>query len=247
MTPTAIEVVSPQLLRVTCTDIASDPAVFEGANWSLTLARGLGHRPVVIGVERVSSDVFALTIHPQLTPGATYRLKAPDVASPPSGGDEGGGGSVALPPPYFDPSFTVPSAMAPVWRPEARVGVLPVDDLLDVFGRALQRSAGVGASRLLTRWKPGDRRFVLESTLPFPDMGAVYIGPLRFLYGARTEGSLEEVTPILDPFALTPVRAGTIVVSDLSGTRPNDGAPLPPRPPDTPPPSWFRGIAYLDF
>lgn len=212
-----------------------DPNILNGAEWSVTLLSGLGQRPVVLDVSITGSHEATLTVYPQVTPGARYRVSAPTVSTPPTEGIIGPDPDVV----------TVSTALVEPYVDETATRRLPVKQLLDVAGRELQREAGVGASKLYRAWTPGDRRLVLASTLPFRASGSVFVGPMRFRYAARTSGSLEGVEP--EHVTIEPLGVGTIVMVDESGLVADDGPAAPTPPPDDAPPDWFRGTSYLDF
>jgi len=213
-----------------------DPGILDPAAWTVSRVSGLGQRPVVVAVALTGAYEATLTVHPQVTPGATYRVAGPEVTTPPSGGLIGP-----------DPDLvTVPVGLVETWTDTpVPTGRLPVRNLLSVLGREFQRQSGRGASRLLLAWTPGDTRLVLTSTLPFGEDGAVFVGPMRFTYTSRTSGSLEGVTPQHE--TIEPLGVGTLVVADDTAGAADDGPLAPEPPPDNPPPDWFRGITYLDL
>jgi hypothetical protein len=233
----SVDAISRRTLVVT-TDNELDPEVdtniLNAAEWSVTLLSGLGQRPVVLDVVVTGSHEATLTVYPQVTPGARYRVSAPTVTTPPTEGKFGA-----------DPDVVVSTTLVEPYRDEAATRRLPIDRLLDVAGRELQREAGVGASKLYRAWTPGDLRLVLVSTLPFRPSGSVFVGPMRFRYATKTSGSLEGVEP--EHVTTEPLGVGTVVMVDESGLLADDGPAAPIPPPDDAPPDWFRGTSYLDF
>lgn len=199
---------SVNVISITLTDVRTlvievdDPetaAEHIAADWSVTLEPGsLGVLPSVTSVTFDDNNDAVLTVYPDLSPGATYRVALDGTSD----------------------TVSIPSDLAPVYVPIPLTGRLPVRQLLAIIGRQHQRIAGTGATVMREPWTPGDTRLLVKSTLKLPNAGAVFAGNLRFTYTSKTGGSLEGVTPQHE--TQEPISIGAFVTFDESSRVPQD-------------------------
>lgn len=197
---TGVTASSTTILVVEVSD-PSEAATHAPADWSVTLdPASFGQSVVVIAVDFDDDDNAILTVHPEMSPGATYIVEL-----------DGDSDSVVIDTGY---------ATAPT-DPDTSVGKIPVSLLLSVAGRQLQRIAGTGAAKLKTSWIPGDTRLVLTSTLAMPaEGGEVFVASNRFTYTSKTNGSLEGVVSVNE--LVEPIGAGALVVLNDSSRKPTN-------------------------
>ncbi len=165
-------------------------ACLDRESWRIETEAGV--RVAVLEVAQVDDeDAFTLTLHPEMSTGEEYTVRL-------SPGLYG-----------YDEEAVTPDADPPdyPWRKYRNIAAV-----MNAVGLQLMKLVGRASAELASDFLPSDQTIFVNSTLNFPENGALWLRDFRITYTEKTDGAFHGVVSVLPRLVAVP--AGTVIVSD---------------------------------
>ncbi len=163
-------------------------ACLDRESWWIETEAGV--RVAVLEVVQ-DGETFTLTLHPEMSTGHEYTVSL----SPSSYGTAEGAATPDADPPDYP------------WRKYRNIAAV-----MNAVGLQMQKLVGRAPAELVRDFLPDDQTIFVNSTLNFPENGALWLRDFRLTYTDKTDGALHGV--VTDLPRLVAIPSGTAVVCD---------------------------------